>query len=58
MWEDDDFTPDDSALYWDDNGESNQPNWANLIWERAGTKFADHSLFGTDGVTAADVRQG
>ena len=56
---DTDFTPDMTALYWSDMGESNQGmNDNDFSWERAGEKFADHSLFGTNGVTAEDVRQG
>lgn len=57
MYTDNDFTADNSALYWADMGESNQ-GWTGFTWYRASDKLADHSLFGSDGVTAEDVRQG
>jgi hypothetical protein len=54
---DKDFTADSSSLYWTDMDESNQ-GWGELEWKRASDEFKDHSLFGSEGVTPADVRQG
>jgi len=58
------FTPDDSSLYWtevthsDGSTANEKASLTASHWQRAGDVFADHSLYGTNGVTPEDVRQG
>jgi len=64
QYSDSEFTPDASSLHWTDISHSDGSTgsegarWSGIQWQRAGDVFADHSLYGTNGVTPADVRQG
>ena len=57
LYTDKDFTADESALFWADIGEGKAGS-NEFKWYRASEKLAGHSLFGSNGVTPEDVRQG
>ena len=59
---DQDFPPDDTSLFWADQGEGST-RFANdgatyVTWKRASDVYGDHTLFGSNGITPSDVRQG
>ena len=58
-YNDDDFTPDNSSLYWSDMGET--LDTSTFEWRRAKDLFTDnatHHLWGNDGVSPNDFKQG
>ena len=57
-YNDDDFTPDNSSLYWSDMGES--LSTSSFEWRRAKDLFtdADNHLWGSNGVSPNDFKQG
>ena len=57
---DKDFTPDDTALFWDDMGEKAEEvgfDEKKIVWKRAYDAFPSKTLFG-DGISVNDVNQG
>lgn len=53
--------PRGDAFYWADQGEYNSGGalyYQNNLWERAQTAFPTATLYGSNGVTPADIRQG
>ena len=58
-YEDPDFSHTGGKIFaWADASETDTLTDASLKWKRAKDAFADHTLFGTNGVTPQDLRQG
>ena len=58
QYTDDDFTPGHDSLFWADRDEE-ESEWEKRVeWKRANEVFTNHSLFGSEGVTPEDIRQG
>ena len=58
-YNDDNFTPDNSSLYWSDMGDT--LDTSTFEWRRAKDLFTDdaeHHLWGNDGVSPNDFKQG
>ena len=57
-YNDDDFTPDNSSLYWADMGESLKVK--DFEWKRAKNLFndANNDLWGSNGISPNDIKQG
>lgn len=61
VYTDMDFTHDESAIRWTDRNEdggSLRNKIDTMVWKRARDVFGHHTLFGTDGITPADIGQG
>ena len=43
---------------WADAKETDTVSSSNIVWKRASDVFSDHTLFGSNGVTPQDMRQG